>query len=101
MVQRSQGRAVRRSLLLFLALQVGVIARDTDGVRQGLRAMACELEEQEALRLTQTLKNTLDPQARYWFRNVLGCRPDPVADRGPEDGALDTGPDADKALQSI
>lgn len=62
------------SLPLFLGLQVCVQIRDREAARLGLRRVATELPDVEALRVTQLLSRSLDPQGRYWLANLLGER---------------------------
>lgn len=62
------------SLPLFLGLQVCVQIRDREAARLGLRRVATELPDGEALRVTQLLSRSLDPQGRYWLANLLGER---------------------------
>jgi hypothetical protein len=59
-------------------MQLAAIARDDLAIRWLLRTVATEHDEPQALAIAQTFSNTLDPNARFWFRNVLGERPLPL-----------------------
>lgn len=74
MVKTPKGLAVELPVALFLGLRCCVVLRDRDACRIGLRRIATELEDDVAMRITQTLSRSLDPQGRFWLANVLGER---------------------------
>lgn len=75
-------------LELFLALLVGIITRDQVGTRSALRTVAVSHDEADGYRLIQALSNSLRDDERFWFRNLLGPRPEPKA---PEPEAIEAG----------
>lgn len=66
-------------LELFLALLVGIVTRDRIGTRAALRAVAVTYDDAAGYRLIQALNNSLQPNERFWFRNLLGPRIEPEA----------------------
>lgn len=61
-------------LELFLAMQVGVLLRDAEGVKQGLRVVATTVEDREGEQFARLLSNSLGPSDRFWLRDLLGPR---------------------------
>lgn len=57
-------------LELFLALHVGVIARDEAATRLVLRRVATELEDRRALKLVQIATKTVDPREKMWLSSL-------------------------------
>lgn len=63
-------------MLLFLAMLLCIETRNAPAARYGLRRLAMEHDERDAIRLVQCLVSASDPQGRYWLRNLLGERPE-------------------------
>lgn len=63
-------------MLLFLAMLLCIETRNAPATRYGLRQLALEHEERDAIRLVQCIVTASDPPARYWLRNLLGERPE-------------------------
>lgn len=59
-----------RALELFLNLLTAVEGRDEQALRHVLRAVACELEEQEQLRVMTTLQESLDQRGRDLLERI-------------------------------
>ncbi len=78
---------VPEGLALFLTLLLCIENRNLPACRYGLRLVAINLDDREAVRFTQLLVNTCSPSDRYWLRNILGERPEPVrpSDATPDD----------------